>query len=59
MEVSGQIHASGALPPVGKRPRCPSDRRLDGPQIRYRLCREEISLAFPGIDPGPPGCPDS
>jgi len=34
MEVSGQLHAPAALP-VGKRPWCPLDRRLGGPQSRY------------------------
>jgi hypothetical protein len=29
-----------------------SDRRLDGSQSRYGLCREEKNLALPGIEPG-------
>jgi hypothetical protein len=34
VEVSGQLHASAALPP-GKVFRYPLDRRLGGPQSRY------------------------
>jgi hypothetical protein len=37
MEVSGQLHASAALPP-GKRTPVPLGRRLGGPQNRSEHC---------------------
>jgi hypothetical protein len=37
MEMIGQLHDSGALPPE-KLPRYPLDRRLGGPQSRSASC---------------------
>jgi hypothetical protein len=39
MEVSGQLQAPAALPPV-KEPPIPLDRKLSGPQSRYGQCGE-------------------
>jgi hypothetical protein len=54
MEVSGQVHAPAALPPGGKSPWYPLDRRLGEPQCRYGRGGEEKSLPLPGIEPGHP-----
>jgi hypothetical protein len=43
MEVSGQRHAPTALP-QGKRPWCPLDSRLGGPQSRSGRGGEEINF---------------
>jgi hypothetical protein len=48
MEVSGQIHASAALPP-GKDPQYPLDRRLGGPQSRSGRCGVENRI--PAVQP--------
>jgi hypothetical protein len=49
MDVSGQLHATAALPP-GKSPPCtPLDRRLGGPQSRYGCCGEEKIRPRAGI----------
>jgi hypothetical protein len=48
MEVSGQLHASAALPP-GKRPRYALDRTLGVPHSR------KDSVTLPGIEPRFPG----
>jgi hypothetical protein len=45
MEVSGQLHASAALP-ARKEPRYP----LGGPKSSFGRCREEKNLALPGIE---------
>jgi hypothetical protein len=47
MEVSGQIHATTALPP-GTEPRHPLDKRLDGPQSRSGRRGEEKVLDSTG-----------
>jgi hypothetical protein len=52
MEVSGQLHAAGALA-RGKSHRYPLDRRLGGPQNWSGRCGEEKNLALPGIETGP------
>jgi hypothetical protein len=50
MEVSGQLHASAALPP-GKEPLYPLDRRLGGPQNRSGHGGEEKnSQPLPGLE---------
>jgi hypothetical protein len=41
MEVSGQLHALAALPPEGKSPCYPLDRRLGGTQCRSGRGGEE------------------
>jgi hypothetical protein len=52
MEVSGQLHAPAALPPQGKSPWYPLDRRLSGPQSRsVRGGKEENSQSPPEIEP--------
>jgi hypothetical protein len=51
MEVSGQLHAPAALPPV-KQPLEQLDRRLGGPQSRSgRGGEEENSQPLPGLEP--------
>jgi hypothetical protein len=51
MEVSGQLHASAALPP-GKEPRYPLDKRLGGLQTHSGHGGEEKnSQSLPGIEP--------
>jgi hypothetical protein len=51
MEVSGQIHASAALPP-GKEPPYQLDKRLGGHQSRSRRGGEEKNSQHPpGIEP--------
>jgi hypothetical protein len=50
MEVSGQLHASVALP-QGKSPWYPLDRRLGGPQSRSgRGGEEKNSQPPPGLE---------
>jgi hypothetical protein len=44
MEMSGQLHASAALPPRGKSPQYPLDKKLRRPQSRYGRCKEEKIL---------------
>jgi hypothetical protein len=57
MEVSGQLHASAALPP-GKDPRYPLDRRLGGPQNRSERGGEEKNSQPPArIEPDNPDLP--
>jgi hypothetical protein len=51
MEVSGQLHASTALP-QGKSPWYQLHMRLGGPQSRSELCGEEKnSQPLPGLEP--------
>jgi hypothetical protein len=51
MDVSGQPHASAALP-QGKSPWCPLDRRLGEPQSRSeRGGEEKTSQSLPGFEP--------
>jgi hypothetical protein len=51
MEVSGQLHDPAALPP-GKRPWCPLDRRLGGPQSRSGRDGEKKNYQPPlGLEP--------
>jgi hypothetical protein len=51
MEVSGQLHATAALP-QGKSPWYPLDRRLGGPYSRSgRGGEEKNSQILPEIDP--------
>jgi hypothetical protein len=47
MEVSGQLHAPAALPPV------PTGYVAGGPQSPPGRCGKEKSLALQGIEPGP------
>jgi hypothetical protein len=50
MEVSGQFHASAALPP-GAEPLITIDRRLSGPQSRSgRSGEEKNSQPLPGLE---------
>jgi hypothetical protein len=52
MEVSGQLYAPAALPPQGKLPMYPLDRRLGGPQSQSRHdVKEENSHPLPGFEP--------
>jgi hypothetical protein len=54
MEVSGQLHASAALPPEKE----PLDRRLGGPQSRSERCGEEKNPhPPPEIKPSDPDRP--
>jgi hypothetical protein len=51
MEVSGQFHASVALPPE-KEPQFPLDRGLGGPQSRSgRGVEKKNSYLPPGLEP--------
>jgi hypothetical protein len=51
MEVSGQVHATAALP-QGKSPCYPLDRRLGGPRSRSgRDSEEKNSQPLPGLEP--------
>jgi hypothetical protein len=52
VEVSGQLHASVALPPA-KEPQFPFSRRPGGPQSRSGRCGEEKKLAMPEFETGP------
>jgi hypothetical protein len=57
MEVSGQFHASAALPP-GKESRYPMERRLGAFQSRSKFDGEEKnSKPPPGIEPSNPNQP--
>jgi len=49
MEVSGQLHAPVALPPV-KEPLVPLDRGLGGPQTKCNSKPHEIMLKFNETD---------
>jgi hypothetical protein len=52
VEVSGQLHAPAALPPQGKNPLYPLDRRLGGFQCRSgRGGEEKNSQPLPGLEP--------
>jgi hypothetical protein len=51
MEMSGQLHASAALPP-GKEPLVPIGGRLGGHQSRYgRSGKEKNFQPLPGLEP--------
>jgi hypothetical protein len=52
MEVICQLYAPAALPPQGKSPWYPLDRRLGGPQSRSGPGGEEKnSQPLPGLEP--------
>jgi hypothetical protein len=53
MEVSGQVHASAALP-RGKSPFHPLGKRLGGPYSRSGRFGDEKNREPPVIEPGPP-----
>jgi hypothetical protein len=48
MEVSGQLHAPAALPPQGKSPWYPLDRRMGGSQSWSGGGDEKISFTSTG-----------
>ena len=49
MEVSCQLHAPATLPPHGKEPKYPLNKKLGGPRTGPEILEKTLSLAAAGI----------